>query len=130
MRRCNEDPNKESRVIERPDIVQAVPRTEASLTMKLAKKKQKNKRSRKSLDGLYEVLAPGSSVIKSDAYTSIIEEPRKREVTIINSDLAEFGTKAERQTNLKNYADRRLKVSMGKITKDLINKHAKEQDEN
>ena len=47
LRRCNEDPNKESRVITHPDVGQAVPRTEASLTSKLAKKKPKNKRSKK-----------------------------------------------------------------------------------
>ena len=126
VRRCNEDPNKESRVITHPDVGQAVPMTEASLTLKLAKKKPKNKRFKKNLDGLYEVLVPGSSVIKSDSYTSLIKEPGKREVTIRNSDLAKFGTKAERQTDQKNYADRRPKVPTGKITEDLINQRAKE----
>ena len=77
-RRCKEDPNKESRLIPHPDVGQAVPRTEVSLTLKLAKK------------------------------------------------LAKFGTKAERQTDLRNYADRRTKVRTGKITEDLINQHAKE----
>ena len=86
-------PNKESRVITHPDVGQAVPRTEApSLTLKLWKKKPKNKRSKKSLDGLYKLLAPGSSVIKSDAYTSIIKDTGKREVRIRNYDLAKFGT--------------------------------------
>ena len=126
VRRCNKDPIKESRVIPHPDVGRAVPRTEASLTLMLAKKKPKNKRSKKSLDGLYEVLAPGSAVIKTDAYTSIMEELGKRVVTKINSDLAKFGTKAERQTNLRDYADRRPKVPTGKITEDLINQHAKE----
>ena len=124
--RCNEDPNKESRVIPHPDVGRAVPRTEASLTLKMAKKNPKDKRSKKSLDGLYEVLAPGSSVIKSNAYTSIKKEPWKREVTIRNSALAKFGTKAERQTDLRNYADRKPEVPTGKITEDLINQHAKE----
>ena len=114
VRRCNVDPNKESRVITHPDVGQALPKTEASLTLKLAKKKPENKRSKKILDGLYEVLAPGSSVIKSDAYTSKIKEPEKREVTMRSSDLAKFGTKAERQNDLKNYSDRRPKVPTGK----------------
>ena len=65
--RCKADSAKEPRVIPHPDVRLAVHRTEASLTLKLAKKKSKSKRSKKSLDGLYEVLAPGSSVIKSDA---------------------------------------------------------------
>ena len=82
VQRCNADPNKESRVIPHPDVGQAVPRTEASPTLKLAKEKPKSKRSKKGLDGLYEVLATGSSVIKSDAYKPIIKEPGKRELTI------------------------------------------------
>ena len=73
----NADPDKETRVIPHPDVGLAVPRTEASLTVKLAKKKPKSKGSMKSLDGLYKVLAPRSSVIKTDAYTSVIKEPAK-----------------------------------------------------
>ena len=41
VRRCKEDPNKESRVIPHPDVGRPGPRTEASLTLKLAKKKRK-----------------------------------------------------------------------------------------
>ena len=70
-------------------------------------------------------MAPGSSVVKTDPYTSVIKEPGKKEITICNSDLAKFGTKAERQTDLQIYANRRLKVHSGKITEELINQHAK-----
>ena len=104
----------------------AVPRTEASLTVKQAKKKPKSKRSKKCLDGLYEVLAPGSSVIKTDSFTLVIKEPGKREVMIKNSDLAKLGTKAERQTDLQICPNRRSKILSGKITEDLINQHARE----
>ena len=100
--------------------------TEASLTVKLAMKKPKSKRSKKILDGLYDVLAPGSSVIKTDAFTSVLKESGKRENTIRNSDLAKFGTKAEKQTDLQIYANRKPKVPSGKITEDLINQHARE----
>ena len=103
-----------------------MPRTETSLSVKLAKKEPKTKRSKKSFDGLYEILAPGSSVDKTDAYTSVIKEPGKWEVTIRNSDLAKFGTEAERQRDLQIYANRRPKVPSGKITEDLINQHARE----
>ena len=126
VRWCNEDPNKKSRVISHPDVGRPVPRTEGSLTLNVAKIKPKTKRSKKSLNGLYEVLAPGSFVIKTNEHTSIIKEPGKGEVTIRNSNLAKFGTKAERQTDLKCYADRRPKVPWCKITEDLINHHAKE----
>ena len=71
-------------------------------------------------------MAPGFSVVKTDSYTSVIKEPGKREVTIRNSDLAKFGNKTERQTDLQIYANRRPKVPSGKITEELINQHAKE----
>ena len=50
-KRKNEDPNNESRVISHPDVGQTVPRTEASLEVKLAKKRPRTKRSKKILDG-------------------------------------------------------------------------------
>ena len=115
MKRQRDDPNKESRLISHPDVGQPIPRTESSLELKLAKKPQ-IKRSKKSLDGLYDVLAPGSSVFKTTENTSVIKEPGKREVTIRNSDLAKFGTKAERETDLQIYANRRPKIPTGKTT--------------
>ena len=126
-RRKNADPEKESRWVTHPDVGLPVLRTKTSLSVKLAKKKPRTKRSKKSLDGLYEVLAPSSSVVMTDAYTSVIKKPSKREVTIRNSDLAKFGTKAERQTELQIYANRGPKVPSGKITEKLINQHAKEE---
>ena len=126
VRRSNADPDIESCVIPHPDVGLAVPRTDALLTVKLAKKKPKSKRSKESLDGLYEVLAPGSSVFETDAYTSVIKEPGKREFTIRNSDLDKIGTKAERQTDLQIYANRRPKIPSGKMTEDLFNQHARE----
>ena len=75
VKRSNADPDKESRVIPHPDVGLAVPRSEASLTVKLAKKKPKSKRSKKSLDDLYEVLAPRSLVIKTDVFKPITKEP-------------------------------------------------------
>ena len=100
-----------------------MPRTEASMEFKLAKKRPRTKRSKKSLDGLYDVLAPSSSVVKTDKFTSVIKEPGKRDVTIRNSDLAKFGTKAERQTELQLYVNRRPKTPTGEITEDLISHH-------
>ena len=121
VRWSNANPDRESRVIPHPDVGMAVPRTETFLKVKLAKKKPRSKRPKKSRDGLYEVLAPGSSVIKTDAFTSVIKEPEKRHVTMRNSDLAKSGTKAECLTDLQFYANRSPKVPPGKITEDLIN---------
>ena len=120
------DPNKESRLISHPDVGQSIPRTETSLEVKLAKKRPRTKRSKKSLDGLYDVLAPRSSKIKTNEHASLIKEPGKREVTIRNSNLAKFGTKAERDTELQVYANRRPKLPTGKTTEELISHHAKE----
>ena len=72
------------------------------------------------------MLAPGSSVVKTDTFTSVIKEPGKRDVTIRNSDLAKFGTKTERQTELQIYANRRPKIPARKTTEELISHHAKE----
>ena len=69
MKRKKEDPNKESRLISHPDVGQSIPRTEASLEVKLAEKRPRTKRSKKSLDGFYDVLAPGLSVIKTNEHT-------------------------------------------------------------
>ena len=113
-------------MISHPDVGKPVPRTEASLEVKLAKKRPRTKRSKKSLDGLYDVLAPGSSVIKTNEHTSVIKEPGKKDVTIRNSNLAKFGTKAERETELQEYANRRPKLPTGKTTEELIRHHAKE----
>ena len=113
-------------MIPHPEVGLSVPRTEASLEIKLNKKRPRTKRSKKSLGGLYDVLAPNSSLVKTYKFTSVIKEPGKRDVTIRNSDLAKFGTKAERQTELQLYANRRPKTSTGKITEDLISHHAKD----
>ena len=125
-KRKNEDPNKESRVIPHPEVGLSVPRTEASPEIKLAKKRPRTIRSKKNLDGLYDVLAPGSSMVKTDKFTSVIKETGKRDATIRISDLPKFGIKAERQTELQLYANRRPKTPTGKITEDLISNRAKE----
>ena len=74
---------------------------------------------------MYQILAPGSCVIKSKDHNTIIKEPGKREVTIRDSDLAKFGTKAGRQTDLRWYTDCRPKTPMRKTSEQLINRHAK-----
>ena len=50
-RRRKADPEKESRMISHPEVGFPGPRTETSLAVKLANKKPKTKRSKKSLDG-------------------------------------------------------------------------------
>ena len=83
------------------------PRTETSLNVKLARNLPNKKRAKRQLPGLYEVLQPGSFVTKFSPTTTIINEPGRSPVKVRDSDLAKFGTKTERSTNLWTYAQRR-----------------------
>ena len=84
---------------------------------------QTKKRAKRQLAGLYEVLKPGSFVTKSSPTTTIINEPGRAPVNVRDSDLAKFGTKAERSTNLWVYAQRRP-APYEKTTEFKIAKHS------
>ena len=105
--RYRDSDNKESRFITHPKLTDPIPRTEKSLSVKLARKLPNKKRAKRQLAGLYEVLKPGSFVTKSSPTTTKINEPGRSPVKVRDSDLAKFGTKAERSTNLWMYAQRR-----------------------
>ena len=108
MNRAQQDPglryrdsdNKEWRFIIHPKITNPIPRTEKSLNVKLARKLPNKKRAMRQLAGLYEVLKPGFFATTSSPTTTIINEPGRSPVKVRDSDLAKFGTKAERSTNL------------------------------
>ena len=103
-RRYRDSDNKESRFIIHPKVLNPIPRTGASLNIKLARKLPNKKRAKRQLAGLYEVLKPGSYVTKSSRTTTIINEPGRAPVKVRDSDLAKFVTKVERATNLWTYA--------------------------
>ena len=106
--RYRDSEDKESRFITHPKLTDPIPRTEKSLSVKLARKLPNKKRAKSQLAGLYEVLKPGSTVTKSSPTTTIINEPGRSPVKVRDSDLAKFGTKAERSTILwMMYAQRR-----------------------
>ena len=96
--------NKESRFITHPKLTDPIPRTEQSLNVKLAPKLPNKKRAKRQLAGLYEVLKPRSFVTKSSPTTTTINEPGRAPVKVLDSDLAQFGTRAERSTNIWTYA--------------------------
>ena len=73
----------------------------------IARKHHSKKRSKKNLDALYELLAPGSIVQKTDQNTQVIREPGKLDVTVLYSDIAKFGSRDERKTMLQDYINRR-----------------------
>ena len=105
--RYRDSDNKESRFITHPKLKDPIPRTEKSLSVKLARKLPNKKRGKRQLAGLYQVLKPGSLVTKSSPTTIIINEPGRSPVKVRDSDLAKFGTKEEKSTNLWMYAQRR-----------------------
>ena len=100
--------------------------TERAVQLKLAQNVYGRRRSKKNLEGLYEVLAPSSNIIKVSLTTSTIKEPRKAVVTVRNSDIAKFGTLQERQTLLKVYADKRGPRTCEKLVDGKIQSHVKQ----
>ena len=56
----------------------------------------------------FDVLAPGNTVGKLSLTTSVINELDKPEVRVRYYDIAQFGTKHERETDLAHFVKRRL----------------------
>ena len=77
------------------------------MQFKIAQKVHAVQKQKKNVDGLYGLLAPGSTVGKFSSTTSVIKEPNSPEVRVRNSDIAKFGTRIERDTDLGQYIDRR-----------------------
>ena len=117
--------DEESRFL-KTKAIRPIPLKERAVELNLARKVHGKRRSKKNLEGLYEVLTPGSHILKVSPTTSTIKEPGKPIITVGNSDIAKFGTKLERQTPLKSYADRRGPRSGEKIVEELIHSHIKE----
>ena len=85
--------------------IRPIPLKERAAELNLKGKVHGKRSSKKNLEGLYEVLAPGSHILKVSPTMSTIKEPGKPVVTVRNTDIAKFGTQLERQTPLKAYAD-------------------------
>ena len=115
----------EERFISSDAVCRPIPCSERSVQVKLARKLHDNQRQKKNLDDLYEVLAPGSTVCKVSPTTSVIKEPHKQEVRVRNSDIAKFGTRAERETELTQYIEGRPK----KINEKPSNKKSRNTSE-
>ena len=68
----------EQRLIKSEGISRSIPCSERTIQVKRARKLHENQRQNKNLDGLYEVLAPGSTVCKVSPTTSVIKEPNRQ----------------------------------------------------
>ena len=113
----------EQQLIKSEGVSRPFPFSERTFQVKFARKIHESQGQKKNLDGLYEVLAPGSTVCKVNPTTSVIKEPNRQEVRVPNSDIAKFGTKAERDTKLKHNIERRPKTIYEKKIEQKINKH-------
>ena len=79
----------ESRFI-RSGACQPVPITERAVQLKLVCKIHGKRRSEKNLEGLNEVFAPGSNILKVSPTTSTMKEPGKAIITVRKSELPNF----------------------------------------
>ena len=123
-RRYNGEHNKSvSRFIMHPKFNNPIPRSEKSLDLKLARKV--TKRSKRDLRGLRETLAPGSTVVRTSDTTTVFKETGVPEVRVRNSDIAKFGTRAGRNSDLWQYGQRRP-LPYEKTTEENISQKTKE----
>ena len=89
---------KESRLMWSIDgISRPIPRSERGIQLKIAKSIYAAHRQKRNFDGLYKVLAPGSTLGKMSPTTTVIKEPNRPEVRVRISDIAKFGTRNERR---------------------------------
>ena len=116
----------EQRLICSEGVSRSTPCSERSIQVKLARKIYDKQRQRKNLDGSYKVLAAGSTVCKVSPTTSVFKEPNTKEERVRNSDIAKFGTKAERDSNLGQYIERRPTKIYEKTVEQKIVKHRRD----
>ena len=81
------------------------------------------RRSKKNLEGLYDVFAPGSNILKVSATTSTIKKPGKPILIVRKGDIAKFGRLQERQTPLIVYAERRGPKMVKSLLEENIRSH-------
>ena len=113
----------ESRFIWSEGLARPIPCSERSVQVKIARKIHESQRQKKNLDVLYKDLAPGSTVGKISPTTSVIKEPNRQEERVRNSDIAKFGTKNERDTELAQYIEPRRKKISEKTLEQKITNH-------
>ena len=106
-----------------PKLNNPIPRSGKSLEIKLARKV--SERSKRDIRGLWETLAPSSTVVRTSDTTTVIKEPGVPEVRVRNSHIAKFGTRAERNTDLWQYAQQ-LPLPYEKTTEEKIAQHTKD----
>ena len=115
----------ESRFI-RTNTCHPIPMSKRAVQLKQARKVRGKRKPKKNLEGLYEILAPGSNIPKVSPTTSTIKEPGKPTVTVRYSDIAKYGTTQESQTPLNVYADRRGPRTCENLVEEKIQSYIKQ----
>ena len=67
----------------------------------IARKQSASKRARKSSEGLYEFIPDGAAIKKNSKTTATITVPRRPDIEISRSDIAQFGMPEQRNTPLE-----------------------------
>ena len=111
--------DNESRFIRAMKTHRAIPLKEPAVQMNIAQKCHPNKQSKKNFDGLSEVLAPGSVVLKTDQHTWVIRKPGK-----LDFNIAKFVTRNEFRKGSRNTEGDH--VQLQKTTEVKIPSHTKE----
>ena len=123
-RRYNgEHNNSVFRFIMHPKLNNPIPRSQKSLKSSWHAKCPKFQRGISVAGG--ETLAPGSMFVRTSPTTTVIKEPGVPEVRVRNNDIAKFGTRAERNTDFWQNAQRRP-LPYGKTTEEKIAQHTKD----
>ena len=117
--------DNESRFLRSTKTHRPIPLKEHTVQLNNARKKHPKRRSKENLDGLYEVLAPGSVVQKTDQFTPLIREPGKLEARVRNRDIAKCGNRDERKTKLAEYINRRRPRVHETSTEAIVLSHIK-----
>ena len=103
----------ESRFL-RSGMYRPIPINDRAVEVKLACKNHGKQ------EGLYEVLAPGSNILKVSPTPSTIKQPSKIVLTATKSQIAKIGTLLERQTPLKACADHQGPRNSEKLLEERI----------
>ena len=106
------------------NLFRSYPLPERAVQLKLAQKFHEKRRSKKHLESLYEVLAPGSNTMKISPTMSTIKEPEKLVFTVRNSD-GETRQSIESQTPLRAQADCHGPRSREQSVEERIQSHVK-----
>ena len=89
----------ENRLMWSEGISRPIPRTEISVNVEIARKIHANRLQKRNPDGLFEVLAPGSTVGEVSPTTSVIKEPINPKLELETQISQNSGLKANNLSN-------------------------------